>query len=279
MFSFLQSTTETLLKGLHFESNRKPTESTLKQQCGISASPEMEEEEPDLPSCYCSVTKLCPTPYPPTWNQRKTSNIYEAIAFKTQYIREWRMMIPEREDTSEKRLRSAPVYCSERVPHPWPTERKPRKSPAYSLSQANKVASPMPTNFLPRWVNKGQGDHGSCGQFWVTCWTLLLSSYFLCIWGFSQVKDHNINRKDRPPNPQYLTRQGKNQHKFSMFFYRWFMIKFPIIWLKKKEEIKNNFFFTTHSNQLVLKEKKKSIGWQPEVDKDISWRPAGSNEQ
>ena len=56
------------------------------------------------------------------------------------------------------------------------------------------------------------------------------------------------------------------------------MIIFPIIWLKKKEEIKNNFFFTTYSNQLVLK-KKKSIGWQPEVDKDISWRPAGSNEQ
>ena len=67
MFSFLQSTTETLiLKGLNFESNMKPTESTLKQQCGISALPEMEEEEPDLPVCYCLVTKLCPTLYPPT---------------------------------------------------------------------------------------------------------------------------------------------------------------------------------------------------------------------
>ena len=137
MVSFLQSTTETLLKGLHFESNMKPTESTLKQQCGISALPKMEEEEPDLSSSYCPVTKLSPTLYPPTWNQRKSSHIYEAIVFKTQYIREWRMMVPEREDTNEERLRSAPVYCSERVPHPWPKEKKPRKSPAQSLSQAS----------------------------------------------------------------------------------------------------------------------------------------------
>ena len=177
--SFLQSTTETLLKGLHFESNMKPTESTLKQQCGISALPKMEEEEPDLSSSYCSVTKLSPTLYPSTWNQRKTSNIYEAIVFKTQYIREWRMMVPEREDTNEERLRSAPVYCSERVPHPWPKEKKPRKSPAHSLSQASRVESPVPTNFLPRWVNKGQGDHvGSFGLLAGPWFFILTSSVF-----------------------------------------------------------------------------------------------------
>lgn len=127
----------------------------------------------------CSVTKLCPTLYPPTWNQRKTSNIYEAIVFRTQCIREWRMTIPEREDTNEKRLRSAPVYCSERVPHPWPREKKLRMSPAHSLSQASKVESPMPANFLPRWVNKGQGDHvGSFGLLAGPCFFILTSFVF-----------------------------------------------------------------------------------------------------
>lgn len=140
-------------------------------------------------------------------------------------------MVPEREDTNEERFRSTPVYCSERVPHPWPKEKKPRKSPAHSLSQASRVESPVPTNSSGAQMSK-QRSGRSCGQFWVTCWTLILYSYFLCVWGFSQVKDHNINRKDRPPNPCHLIQQGRNPHKLSMFFYGWFMIKFPIIWLK-----------------------------------------------
>lgn len=50
------------------------------------------------------------------------------------------MVIPEREDTGEKSLRIAPVYCLERASNPCANRRGPRQSPEHS--QADKVESP-----------------------------------------------------------------------------------------------------------------------------------------
>lgn len=115
---------------------------------------------------------------------------------------------------------SALCFSSPGGRQPWYRE----TVPTLPLPQPQNITQCLvPMSSLPSRVNQGQEDNvGSSRLLAERCFFVLT---FFAFGAFLKRRDHKINTKDRPPIAYPFPRLERNHHKFSMLFYKCFMIQ------------------------------------------------------